>query len=215
MTRAESLAFSIARSCPNRTPRDRFAFRFCAMVFSFSIAGAAVDEDRGVARPSGAGRMEETVIVSDSLVMRSGRKRNYFYFENEVLVEGANLVVKCDRLEIVALREAALDQSDAKIGEFGTIQRITASGNVVILQAGRRAEAGRAEVLPGEGKVVLTDSPRVVDGQGEVRGWRITLLKDEKRAVVESDPDGGGQRSTVRLSKLPDLGFESEDTDNN
>ena len=183
--------------------------RFAAVV---GTAGALATV--GKAQESGAGGSGDgpkTVIQSDSLEMHSGQERNYFFFRDEVRVEGTNLIVTCDLLEVVARREGVGDDPDAIIGQFGAIESIVASGKVEIWQAGRRAEAGRAQVLPHEGRVVLTEGPRVYDGQGEVSGWRITLLQDERRALVEADPGLVGDRATVILSELPDLGYEDDE----
>ena len=215
MTDTESRFRAYDRPSSNRTPGKRISTTIGFLIGWALVIFAEIKADQGQAESTGSERRVETVIRSDSLVMKSQPKRNHFHFEGKVRVEGTNLTLECDQLEIVALREAGFDQSDATIGEFGTIQNIIAKGDVVIRQAGRRAEAGRAEVFPNEGKVILTDSPRVVNGQGEVSGWRITLLKDERRASVEADPNNNENRPTVRLSKLPDLGFEPEDEDAN
>lgn len=189
--------------------RVSVASRFVAIVWAAGALTAVGSTGESV----GDGRREgpKTVIQSDSLEMRSGQVRNYFFFRDDVRVEGTNLIVTCDLLEVVARREGVGDDPDATIGQFGTIESIIATGNVEISQFGRRAEAGRAQVLPHEGRVVLTEGPRVYDGQGEVSGWRITLLRDERRALVETDPDLAEDRATVILSELPDLGYKGDE----
>ena len=162
------------------------------------------------------GRLEaavgKTVIESDHLTVRSSAERNFFYFRSNVRVQDPGLVVTSDYLEIEALRGTSSDAADT-LGEFGAIQRIVATGNVVIEQAGRRAVAGRAELRMADGVVILTGSPRVYDQFGEVSGWRITLDKGSRRAVVESAPPGqegeglDRERPTVKFDALPDLGF--------
>ena len=154
----------------------------------------------------------KTVIESDQLTVLSSTERNIFYFHSNVRVQDPGLVVTSDDLEIEALRGTSSDVADT-LGEFGAIQRIVATGNVVIEQAGRRAVAGRAEVRPSAGIVILTESPRVYDKYGEVSGWRITLEKSTRRAVVESVPpgkegaDSDTLRPTVKFGALPDLAF--------
>lgn len=168
----------------------------------------------GNAEESAASRVREgpkTVIQSRSLEMRSSEVQNYFLFRDEVRVEGTNLLVTCNLLEVVALREEVDGDPDATIGQFGAIESIVAIGNVEIRQSERRAQAGRAQVLPHEGQVILTEGPRVYDGQGEVSGWKITLLRDEQRALVETDPDRAEDRVTIVLSELPDLGYKDEE----
>ncbi len=172
----------------------------------------------------GAGESDQptdtTVIVSEHLQMRSTEEKNYFYFDQNVRVEATNLVVKSDRMEIIALRENQEDDPDATVGEIGVIESIMAAGNVEIYQAGRVAYAGRAEVLPREGKIVLSESPRVVDGETEIAGWQIVLNKGERQVTVFPNPDeqaveADRERPTITLDggALPDLGFEEDEED--
>lgn len=186
------------------------ASRFVVIVWAAGALTVVGGTEESVGGGSGEG--PKTVIQSDSLEMRSGQVKDYFFFRDDVRVEGTNLIVTCDLLEVVARREGVDDDSDATFGQLGTIESIIATGNVEIRQSGRRAEAGRAQVLPHEGRVVLTDGPRVYDGQGEVSGWRITLLRDERRALVETNPDLAEDRATVILRELPNLGYKGDET---
>ena len=147
-----------------------------------------------------------TVVQSDILELESGPMLNKFYFRENVRVSGNNIIVTCDSLEVVANRGSG--ETGAVIGELGSIETIVAYGNVHITQAGRHAYAGKAEVFPREERVVLSQAPKIVDDGAEVTGWRIILLKGERRAVVESDPASGNQRPTVTLDALPDLGYD-------
>lgn len=157
--------------------------------------------------------VQETLITSDLFEMVGGETENYFYFQGNVVVTGTNLRATCDTMEVVADREQSAAQEKA-VGKVGTIQSILMTGNVVVEQSGRRAEAGRADILPREDKVVLTESPKVYDSEGTVSGWRITLFKGERRALVEGDPDKKGdpsQRPRIQLPAFQDLGFEDKD----
>ncbi len=185
--------------------KPSFALIFALLLLPLSLPGAEES-----AQPA-----ETTVIVSDHLQMKSTEDKNYFYFDQNVQVEATNLVVKSDRMEIIALRENQENDPDATVGEIGAIESIVATGNVEIFQTGRIAYAGRAEVLPREGKVVLSDSPRVVDGETEISGWQIVLNKGERQVTVLPNPDkqaseADRERPTITLGggALPDLGFE-------
>ena len=185
-----------------------FAPVFTVLVLPLSLPGAEESD-----QPA-----DITVIVSDHLQMRSTEEKNYFYFDQNVQVEATNLVVKSDRMEIIALRENEADDPDATVGEIGAIESIVATGNVEIYQAGRVAYAGRAEVLPREGKVVLSESPRVVDGETEIAGWQIVLNKGERQVIVFPNPDeqaaeADRERPTITLGggALPDLGFDEDE----
>lgn len=189
--------------------------RFVSLLL-LPFALAAQDLPEGVTAPEPLDPGEaprRTIVDSESLTMQSLPDRNLFYFTGNVVVTGTNLRVLCDEMEVIANR--VREDAEAAIGEIGSIEKIVAMGNVRIFQAGREARAGRAEVLPETGKVVLTDNPIVIDSQAEVTGWRITLEQGAKTALVEQDPSGN-QRPTVRLDALPDLGYdpaEEEDED--
>ena len=153
-----------------------------------------------------------TVVRSESLKMTSTPELNYFYFSDNVTITGNNLLVKCDNLEVTASRSG---EAEATIGRIGVIKKIVAIGSVEIFQAGRAALAGRAELLPAEGKIILTDSPQILDRKTTVSGWRITLMKGNRTAIVENNPDGtGGSRPTVVLDALPNLGFDDDENEN-
>jgi len=143
----------------------------------------------------------ETVISSDRLEMDNDGDKSFFLFSDNVKLTGNNLIVTCDRLEIHADRTGDLD---ANIGQIGGIRQILAIGNVSISQEGRVARAGRAEVLPLEDKIVLTENPIVTDTQGTVSGERMTFYRGDRRAVIESGASGPAR---VTLPAIPDLGF--------
>lgn len=149
----------------------------------------------------------ETVISSDRLEMKNDGDKSFFLFSDNVKLTGNNLIVTCDRLEVHADRTGDLDDN---IGQLGGIQQILAIGNVSISQEGRVARAGRAEVLPAEDKIVLTENPIVMDEQGSVSGESMTFYRGERRAVVASGTSGPAR---VVLPAIPDLGFLDEENE--
>ncbi len=157
--------------------------------------------------------MDRTVITSETVEMQGTESRNYFYFRNNVVVEGINLELRCDELTVVSTRRPGGDDGEA-VGEIGSIESIVAVGNVEIYQAGRSAFAGRAEVNPAEGTVTLKESPRIVDRDVEVQGYQFVLNQGERRFQSIPDPDAPEDRpsrSVVRLGALPDLGFDQDE----
>ena len=151
---------------------------------------------------------ERTVVVSDLLEMHGSETHNQFIFTGNVSVQGNNLTIRCDHMTVLARRSG---ESDATVGEIGSIDNILAVGQVVITQSGRTAFAGRAEVRPVDGLVILTKSPRVVQTNGEISGGRIILERGNKTVRVEPlEGEAGGGRPTVLLDALPDMGFDEE-----
>jgi len=91
---------------------------------------------------------------------------------------------------------------------------VIADGNVHIKQDDKVAEAGHAEIFPKEGKIILTDSPKVTGPDGVVEGYRMVLYKNDKKAYVEGEP-GTKQRPKITLGALPELSFADTDTKEN
>jgi len=82
-------------------------------------------------------------------------------------------------------------------------------GNVRIVQSDREATCERAEVFPGDDKVVLTGNPKVrsLDGQYQASGPKMVLHRGERRAQIIGE---GGERPQISLPPLKDLGYEKE-----
>ena len=106
------------------------------------------------------------------------------FFTGRVVVTGNDIRITCDRLQIISERSA--DKSDT-IGQQGQFKFLLATGHVHIVQGDREATCGRAEVLPRENKITLTENPTVTDrGNGSVAsGDRITLLRGQRRVQIE------------------------------
>ncbi len=158
---------------------------------------------------------EETVIDSDSLEMTALDDVNNFRFSGNVRAVGKGMVLTCDHLDVIARRQAG---SKGAIGRMNSVQSIVAKGNVRMEQAGRVATAGRAEVTPDEGLVVLSENPKIVDSKATVEGWKIVYNSRDKTAQVLPTPEDQllpGQkkaRSRVTLSEnaIPKRGLVKE-----
>lgn len=84
--------------------------------------------------------------------------------------------------KIVATQRVFLEAQDPETGEL------------------KRANSEKANIFPGEGKMVLTENPVVHSStQGTFRGGKITFYKHSGRIIVEN-PDNK-QRSQVLLSE--------------
>ena len=114
----------------------------------------------GALAPLRAQEVQPTVIDSGQLDMRSTDTLTTFVFTKKVVVTGTNLRLTCDRLEVITTRKG---DPTATIGKLGRFKSLIAEGNVRIVQSDREAACGRAEVLPGDNKIVLTGQPVVVD----------------------------------------------------
>ena len=150
-----------------------------------------------------------TEITGDEFEMVSREKENYFLFTGNVEIRATNMVATCNRLEVYTSKtdQSKTDDKQKPTEEkasIGKIEKILAIGNVRLVQEERVATAGKAEILPQTGKVVLMDSPKVTSKDGVLAGYRITLLQGEQKALIEKGP---GQRPTLILPRIPDLGI--------
>lgn len=149
---------------------------------------------------------QNTIVTADRLEMKNTGVESHLVFIGNVNLTGTNLTVTCDRVEIYAEQIPDIRDPDKKatIGKIGALTRILALGNVRISQEGRTATAGRAEVLPIEDRIILTEEPTVTDTENQltVTGTRMTFFRGERAAQVENPRVVG--------PALPNLGFPRE-----
>ena len=158
------------------------------------------------ARAQQIAETQPTVIDSEQLDMRSTDTLTTFVFTNRVVVTGTNLRLTCDKLEVVTTRQGDVT---ATIGKLGHFKSLVATGNVRLLQSDREAACGRAEVLPDDDKIILTDNPVVKDlaNGATASGPRMVLFRGERRAVIEG---GEANPSRIVLPAIKDLGFDKD-----
>ena len=138
-----------------------------------------------VLAPAQNAEPQSTVITSAGPgVMVSTDKETTITFRDEVVVTGTNMRLACDYLEVVVLRTG---DPTATVGRLEKFRSMLATGNVHIVQGFREAACGRAEVLPEQEKIVLSDHPVVVDRDQNTRiaGEKITMLRGQRKVEVE------------------------------
>jgi lipopolysaccharide export system protein LptA len=154
---------------------------------------------------AGRGRAAEettTIITSDGEgQMISSDKETTITFRDNVVVVGTDLKLTCDFLQVIVLRTG---DPTATIGKLDKFRSMLATGNVHMVQGAREAACGRAEVIPGQDRVVLTENPVVVDHDQNTRisGEKITLLKGQRQVLVE--------KPTLVGPPVKDLGFDKD-----
>ncbi len=153
-----------------------------------------------------AKELQPTVIESQQLDMSSTDTHTTFIFSKKVVVTGTNLRLTCDRLEVITTRKG---DPTATIGKLGRFKSLIAEGSVYIVQSDREAACGRAEVLPDDDKIILTDNPVVKDlaNGATATGPKMVLYRGERRAVIEGVE---AAPSRIILPAIKDLGFEKE-----
>lgn len=144
---------------------------------------------------------QPTTLTCDHMDMWSEGEDTKAICTGKVTVTGTNLKIVCDRMELTATR---ISEKSGAVPALDKFRYLLATGNVSITQGTRVATCGRAEVLPREEKVVLTEDPVVTDNAtGFVSaGERITMLRGQERVEVEKPRFTG--------PPIKDLGFEKK-----
>lgn len=147
-----------------------------------------------------------TTVDSVSLESVSTDTETTTVCRDDVVAVGNDMTLHCDYLKVLATR---IGDKTATLGKYGNFKYMLATGHVTIVQGDRVATCGRAEVFPGEDRIVLTEGPVVeIKSEGyRVSGPRMVLYRGQRRAVVEGTPS---QRSHISLPAIKDLGFPAD-----
>lgn len=182
---------------------------FALALFACPLASAQQD-DAADPRPSGK-PLVPTEIVSVSMMAETRDETAYLIFSGSVKLTSTNLELTCDQLEIFTdLKEQEEGKEAETIGNFSSIQKIIASGNVKIVQEERTATAGRAEVLPQEDVIMLDQNPMVFQGEYTMDGTGAQLLIHRGNGKVEMI---GSESNKISITgpAIQDFGFEQND----
>ncbi len=149
---------------------------------------------------------QDTTIESTSAESVSSDTETTTTFHDQVVAVGNDLTLSCDYLKVVATR---IGDKSVTLGKYGKFRYMLATGHVRIVQGDRIATCGRAEVFPGEDRIVLTEEPVVeIASEGyKASGPRMVLYRGQRRAVIEGMP---GQHVHVSLPAIKDLGSLGE-----
>ena len=124
-----------------------------------------------------------TVITSDEL--HSDQVAHTSIFTGKVVVVGTNFRMTCQEMTIYFTNDNKVD-------------KMVATGDVIITQPDRVTHCGHAEYFHTEDKFVLTDSPVILDHKNEVHGTRITIERTTQKMTV----DGGRSKVPIRDESL-------------
>jgi len=127
-------------------------------------------------------------------------------FHDQVVAKGNDITLHCDYLKVITI---GIGAKNSTLGKHDRFKYLLATGNVRIIQGDRVATCGRAEVFPGEDRIVLTENPvvRIESEHYEASGPRMVLYRGQRRAVIEGTP---ASRTHILLPGIKDLGFPSE-----
>lgn len=165
--------------------RSRFMGLVVAMAFAVAplVLGEEVEETASLESDN-----EVTVVTSERLTYDAHKR--YALFENNVVVTDPQLQLTSDKLTL-------------RFDENGQARAIEAEGHVKIKQGDKDAVSGQAAYDVATGKIVLTESPRVMRGKDMLQGDTITFWRDHNKMVCEPKarlviyPQEGGAREQL------------------
>jgi lipopolysaccharide export system protein LptA len=147
-------------------------------------------------------RLQPTVITCDGLTeIESTDTETTFTLRDNVRVTATNMKLNCDYLQVVVVRTG---DKLATLGDPEKFRSLIATGHVLIVQGDREAACGRAEVLPREDKIVLTEKPVVVfkAENSRIEGEVVRMYRGQRRIEID------GMSYTGPAVK--DLGFDEK-----
>ena len=179
------------------------SYLYCALALgALSLTRAAeTKEQAATAQQTPNTPPQPTTLTCDHMDMWSEGEDTKAICTGKVTVTGTNLKIVCDRLELTATR---ISEKSGAVPALDKFRYLLATGNVSITQGTRVATCGRAEVLPHEEKIVLTEDPVVTDHALSFvsAGERITMLRGQERVEVDKPRFTG--------PAIKDLGFEKK-----
>ena len=129
-------------------------------------------------------------ITADRLSADSAKES--VTFEGNVVVTQEGVTLYADRVFAEYSREVK------------AIEKITAEGNVRVIQAGREARAARAVFYNLEQRIVLSGGADLAYGGNTLKGETMTLYLRENRSVVTGGT-GGRVRAVIQPKGLPEI----------
>jgi lipopolysaccharide transport protein LptA len=153
-------------------------------------AQTADDSDSETPPPPGT-----TVITSDEL--HSDQNTHISVFTGRVVALGTNFRMTCQEMTVYFTTD-------------NKVNRIVATGNVIITQPDRVTNCGHAEYFRNTDTFILTDQPTILDHNNKIEGPRITVERTSQKMTV----DGGRSTTTISNANLGSSAPAPTSTDN-
>ncbi len=141
-----------------------------------------------------------TLITSDQQWLITGPAGSTYYFEGNVQIDGGSFEGSCDKMRAQGTPAKNADGSNATGPVI--LERVIAEDHVRITQGTRVSTAGKAVLLPHEGKVELSENAVVVNSADGSRLENADLELTKGEVVAVPAPAASGQpivRPTIIL----------------
>ena len=139
---------------------------WCLFSFSGITAAAPVHKDRS-----------SLPITVKSNEMSADNKGKIATFSGKVVAKQGDITIFSDKLIVMYA------------DKNGEVEKVEASGNVRIIQLNRTGFADQALYDSHNGRIILTGTPRVVQGGDSISGKVITYYVDDDKSDVSSGGD--------------------------
>ncbi len=137
----------------------------------------------GFAEENDGGKKQDPIHITADKLVTDNAKRSAQFSGNVKAVQG-NTVITSDRLSI--FYTSAGGSSAATPGS--NIERLKAEGKVRIEFDNKVAVSNQAVYIIAERKLVLSGpGSKVVSGQDEISGSKITFFRDDGQVILEGD----------------------------
>ena len=139
---------------------------WCLFSFSGITVAAPVHKDRS-----------SLPITVKSNEMSADNKGKIATFSGKVVAKQGDITIFSDKLIVMYA------------DKNGEVEKVEASGNVRIIQLNRTGFADQALYDSHNGRIILTGTPRVVQGGDSISGKVITYYVDDDKSDVSSGGD--------------------------
>jgi lipopolysaccharide export system protein LptA len=153
-------------------------FFICIIDFSFlfSESSAAVD----------AAEADKIQVSADSLNINN--EENYAEFIGSVKAVHKDMTINSDRLKIYYDQKSKNSETSSQ--NEGSIKKIIAEGNVIIVSDGRTANSQKAVYMTKNGMLILTGKDaRITNKQNYITGSKIIFNRSSGNVKVIGKPD--------------------------
>lgn len=127
------------------------------------------------AKPTSRDRSSLPITIKSN-ELSADNKGKIAVFSGKVIAKQGDITIYADKVTV--------NYGDTK----GEVEQIEATGSVRIVQTNRTGVASQAIYNSREGRITLTGSPKVIQGDDTVSGKTITYFIDDDKSVVS----GGG-----------------------
>jgi lipopolysaccharide export system protein LptA len=150
-----------------------------------------------LAQTENSGKVTPVKITSARLTYTDEERKAHF--EGTVQARGSDLTIAANEMDIFLYAQDQTTPNQALAGS-GKIDRIIASGHVVITQPARTATGDRLVYTSSDDKFVLSGGPpSIFDAeQGKISGVSLTLFRHDGRVLVE----GSTKSPTVTQTRV-------------